>query len=79
MTDFAYVQTVVSKTIGIKSYIKELNVTEARTLFKHRTKMTRYIKTNYKNDPLYTKSLCKCENCANIQNSIFFGAVNIVI
>ena len=59
-----------SKLIGekfeTKDYIKDLTVEEARAAFKHRTSMTRYTKFNYKNDPLYSRQLWKCESCDNI-------------
>ena len=52
----------------MRGYLKELNVSESRTFFKHRTRMTRYAKTNFKNDPHYAKSLWKCDNCPNIDS-----------
>ena len=57
-----------NEKFGIKNYIYELKTKEARALFKHRCKMTRYIKMNYKNEPKYSRSLWKCENCANIDS-----------
>ena len=48
---------------GVKDYVRYLNVHDARTLFKHRCKMTRYFKMNYKGDPRYEKQLWKCEQC----------------
>ena len=59
---------LVGETFGMRGYLKELNVSESRTFFKHRTRMTRYAKTNFKNDPHYAKSLWKCDNCPNIDS-----------
>ena len=56
----------MQENFGIKEYMKKLTVVEARSLFKHRTSMTRYAKFNYKNDPIYAKQLWKCESCSNI-------------
>ena len=38
---------LVNENFGIKDYVKNLTVEEARTVFKHRTSMTRYTKFNY--------------------------------
>jgi hypothetical protein len=58
----------LSEEFGIKQYIKELTVYEARNLFKHRSKMTQYIKMNYKNDPIYAKKLWKCDDCGKMDS-----------
>ena len=57
---------MASERFMTRPYISELTLTEARTLFKFRSQMTRYIKMNYKNEQKYAKSLWKCEKCANI-------------
>ena len=59
---------LINENFGMKNYIKNLKVEESRTMFKHRCKMTRYVKMNYKNEPRYSKSLWKCENCENIDS-----------
>ena len=59
---------LINEKFGMRKYVKELNVNEARTLFKHRCKMTRYVKMNYKNEPKYLKSLWKCQNCSNMDS-----------
>ena len=46
-----------------KDYFKNLNLHEARTVFKHRAKMTQYTKWNFKNDPQYRHDLWKCSSC----------------
>ena len=49
----------------IKKYIKELNLHDARIIFKHRTSMSQYVKFNFKNEKQYAKDLWKCE-CGKI-------------
>ena len=46
-----------------KEYFKNLSLKEARTIFKHRSKMTQYVKRNYPNEPKYRKELWKCISC----------------
>ena len=36
-----------------KDYFKKLNLKEAREIFKHRAKMTQYVKRNDPNEPKY--------------------------
>ena len=57
---------LVNENFGIKDYVKNLTVEEARTVFKHRTSMTRYTKFNYKNNQQYANQLWKCESCDNV-------------
>ena len=59
---------LINERFGIKKYIIELRTNDGRALFKHRCKMTRYVKMNYKNEPNYSRSLWKCENCAKIDS-----------
>ena len=51
---------------GIKNYINELSLQESRILFKHRCKVTQYVKMNFRNDKNYSKDLWKCNKCGNI-------------
>ena len=51
----------------IKEYVKDLNLHDARIIFKHRTSMSQYVKFNFKNDKLYSKALWKCE-CGEIDS-----------
>ena len=51
---------LVNESFGLKNYIKELSLHEARIYFKHRTKMTQFVKMNYKNEKYYSKKLWKC-------------------
>ena len=53
---------------GVKSYVKDLTVYEARTLFKHRSQMTQHVKMNYKNNSEYAKQLWKCGKCLKIDS-----------
>ena len=46
-----------------KDYFKNLNLEDARTIFKQRAKMTQYVKWNFKNDPKYLHDLWKCTSC----------------
>ena len=59
---------LIEESSGMKDYIKKLSVKEARTIFKHRCYMTRYIKMNYKGNPLYEKQLWKCNKCQKIDS-----------
>ena len=54
---------ILEEEHGTKDYIKNLSVHEARNMFKHRCKMSRYVKMNYKNDYMYSKKLWKCDEC----------------
>ena len=38
---------LVNESFGLKNYIKELSLHEARIYFKHRSKMTQFVKMNY--------------------------------
>ena len=49
----------------LKDYLKNLSLSQARTLFKHKYSMTENIKMNYKGDPGYERSLWKCGKCLN--------------
>ena len=54
------------ETFETKSYFKELNLIEARLIFKKRSKMMQYVKMNFANDPVYRKELWKCNECSSI-------------
>ena len=57
---------MASEKFQIRPYISELSLSESRTLFKFRSQMTQYVKMNYKNEQQYSKSLCKCDRCQNV-------------
>ena len=59
-----------------KSYFKELNLIQARLIFKQRTKMMQHIKMNYPSDPLYIKEMWKCDwcSCISTQSHILWCA-----
>ena len=47
---------------GKKTYINEMTMKEAQTLFKYRTHMTN-VKFNYKNDKNNRQELWRCDSC----------------
>ena len=49
----------------LKDYLKNMPLSQARTLFKHKNLMTENIKMNYKGDPGYKRSLWKRGKCLN--------------
>ena len=51
-----------------KPYLTELNMQSARTKFALRTKMTKTVKLNFKNDPVNKKTLWKCNDCSSIDS-----------
>lgn len=51
-----------------KPYLTKLNMQAARTKFALRTRMTKTVKLNYKNDPANKKSLWKCNDCSSIDS-----------
>ena len=51
-----------------KPYISTLNIHDARTKFALRSKMTKTIKLNFKNDPKYKKELWQCNDCTKIDS-----------
>ena len=55
--------TIKDEPFGMKQYVQDLAVAEARSMFKHWYQMTQYVKMNYKNDSSYSKSLWKCDHC----------------
>ena len=48
---------VNSKPFEIKNYFNELKLNEARSIFKHKSKMMQYTKMNFKNDPIFRTAL----------------------
>ena len=48
---------------GRKSYIKNLNLYQARTKFKFRSSMTQHVKMNQKNNREYAETMWKCNEC----------------
>ena len=47
----------------IKEYLKTLNLQDARTIFKKRSKMMQFVKMNFPNDINYRKELWMCSSC----------------
>ena len=58
------VKEYISETFERKSYFKDLNLIEARAIFKKRAKMTQYVKMNYPSDPVFRKELWQCSGCS---------------
>ena len=48
---------------GRQPYLKQLNLTDSRTKFKYRTKMTQYVKMNYSSETRYSEDLWRCDSC----------------
>ena len=48
---------------GLKEYFSELNVQDAKLFFAIRSRMTRYIQTNYKGNAKYKSNGWKCTSC----------------
>ena len=54
---------LAKETFGRKSYIKDLNLQQARTKFKFRCLMTQHVKMNQKSNKTYEDALWRCEDC----------------
>ena len=50
----------------MKKYMSQLTMHWARTKFALRTKMTKKVRMNYKNDPANKKTLWKCDDCSSL-------------
>ena len=48
-----------------KEYLSTLPLEKARTMFKHKYKMTEMVKMNFKNDQKYANLLWRCSSCSN--------------
>ena len=59
---------ITREQYGMKPYMENLSVFEARTIFKHKTSMTRYVKLNYKGVKKYKAVGWKCEECQNLDS-----------
>ena len=60
---------LIHEKCGRKSYLKNLNVMDARIIFKKRSSMMQHVKCNYMNDARNVKSLWQCNSClSNIDN-----------
>ena len=57
---------VLEEEFGIQPYIKQLNLANARTKFKFRTKMTQHVKMNFSNSKQYTEDLWRCDSCRSM-------------
>jgi hypothetical protein len=52
----------------MKKYMSQLTMHSARTKFALRTKMTKKVRMNYKNDPANKKTLWKCDDCSSLDS-----------
>ena len=52
----------------MKKYMSQLTMHSARTKFALRTKMTKNVKMNFKNDPANKRTLWKCDDCSSIDS-----------
>ena len=57
---------IINEGFGVKKYMKELSLKESRTLFKHRCKVSQYVKMNFRNDKIFAKKLWKCDHCSKM-------------
>ena len=62
---FEKLETLKGEEYGQKSYLKTMSMSEARTLFRIRTRMIR-CKMNQSSDPYNKSSLWKCEDCGYV-------------
>ena len=60
-------KNIVNEKYGMKPYMETLSVYEARTIFKHKTSMTQFVKLNFKGVKKY-KAGWKCNECTNLDS-----------
>ena len=54
---------LVREDFGRKDYINNLDLLQARTMFKFRSSMTQHVKMNQKSNKAYADALWRCEEC----------------
>ena len=54
---------MIKENCEAKPYIRNLSVNDARTIFKKRASMTRYVKMNYMSELKYVRDLWLCDSC----------------
>ena len=54
---------LVNKDFGRKDYINNLDLLQARTMFKFRSSMTQHVKMNQKSNKSYADALWRCDEC----------------
>ena len=52
-----------NEEVGLKQYMKNLSLPDARLKFALRSRMTRFIQMNYKGNPAYKSNGWKCNHC----------------
>ena len=61
---------LMHEEFGTKQQLDNLTVCNARTIFKKRTSMTRYVKMNYMSDIRNIKSVWQCDSCQSSIDSM---------
>ena len=54
---------LVNEDFGRKDYINNLDLLQARTMFKFRSSMTQHVKMNQKSNKSYADALWRCDEC----------------
>ena len=54
---------LLTEAAGRQPYTKDLQLSDARTKFKHRTQMSQYVKMNFSSDVKYAEELWRCNSC----------------
>ena len=57
-------RNIVNEHYGMKPYMETLSVYEARTIFKHKTSITHFVKLNFKGVKKYKAEGWKCDECS---------------
>ena len=58
---------MVKESFGLKDYLKEMNLSDARTKFRLRSNMTK-VKMNMKSDPKFAAELWTCSGCGKLDS-----------
>ena len=54
---------LLTEAAGRQPYTKDLQLSDARIKFKHRTQMSQYVKMNFSSDVKYAEELWRCNSC----------------
>ena len=54
------------ESFGVKNYLKEMTLTDAKLNFAIRTQMVRTVQANFKGEPMYKKNNWKCVGCGKL-------------
>ena len=61
---------MIEEDFETKEYVKNLNVHNARIIFKKRSSMTQHVKLNYMSDARNVKTLWQCDSCQSSVDSM---------